>query len=350
MGELAFKEINGHFQDRDKAPVSVFGVSGGGFSAFVYSCILNLDKDGASNAYGYDNPGNSKQHGLSPLELAGAIRRDKKGHKIGTRTTMERQRIGLGNACGDPGDGTKGHVNFNAHSRNFYWAGVVALTKKEAQHKQMLIDDRPDVEAGREKSGGELKPVGLGYFPVINPDTGYYISTTRLAADDTASMYDPTHYLDSSAVAYAVLAGAWRHHTIAGKTLRLGDCGLAIENATGLYLPFVYGDTGTPNKVGECSQKIHDSLGRGKGLVTFIAFPGSGAGKIVKYKGKKIYKADALGTTPGRKIEQMARPYMGSLKKNAPELATLLSTGSETITPSQRQAHLYQRFMLALSA
>jgi len=41
---------------------------------------------------------------------------------------------------------------------------------------------------------------------------------------------------------------------------------------------FVYGDSGTPNKVGECSQRLHNALGRGAGLVTFIAFPGSGCG------------------------------------------------------------------------
>jgi hypothetical protein len=348
MGELTIREITGHFVDRDKTPLSVFAASGERFAAFAYSCILNLDKDGAANAYGYDNPANEKQNNLVPLELAGGWKSGwdklhKHKHKV-ARSMLERQRIGLGNACGDPGDGTKGHVNFNAHSRNFYWAGVMALTKKDALRKQMPIDERPDVEAGREKSGAELKPVGEGYFPVINPDTGYYISTTRLAADDHASIYNPSHYLDSNTVAYAVWANAWNHVNIAGKTLRLGDFGLAIENETGHYIPFVYGDSGTPNKVGECSKKIHDFLEYRKGLVTFIGFPGSGSGRMIKAKGKKTtYKADALGANPERLIEQKARLHMANLSTNAAQLAEQVSNGGP------HQTHVYQKLLLALS-
>jgi hypothetical protein len=337
MGELTFNEITGRFIDRDKKPLSVFRASGGSFAAFVYTCVLNLDKDGAATAYGLDNPANGKH--LQPLEYY------TRGKHL---TTYQRQRIGLGNACGDPGDGSKGHKNFNAHSRNFYWAGIKALSREEARAQKKLIDDRPDVEAGRKERGAALKSAGEGYFPVINPDTGYYISTTGLAADGSASAYDSKHYLDSSVVPYAVLAGAWNHVNVGGKILRLGDFGLAIENSTGAKLGFVYGDTGTPNKVGECSQKIHDTLGHGKGLVTFIAFPGSGSGRMITSKGKKkkkkeTYQADALGANPERLIEQKARLHMANLGTNAAQLAEQVSMGGP------HSDHVYQNLMLALS-
>jgi hypothetical protein len=358
MDELTFNKINGHFIDRHEKPVSVFGVSGGqhGFAAFVYSCGLNLDKDGAANAYGYDNPAKgSIQATLVPLEFGSAYHHDKKGHKIGpARTTLERQRIGLGNACGDPGDGSKGHKNFNAHSRNFWWAGVKALTKEQARAKKnILLDERPDVEAGRETSGGPLLPVGSGYFPVINPDTGYYISTTSLAADDHASAYSPKHYLDSSVVPYAVWAKAWSHESIGGKKLHIGDFGLAIENKTGTSLGFVYGDGGSKNKVGECSNKIYDTLGGEKGLVTFIAFPGSGSGRMIKPRHRHAHYAwSPLGPNPESLIQQRARQHMLALQTNAAQLAAQLSIGSSagSTKPSPHQAHLYQNLMFALSA
>jgi hypothetical protein len=345
MGELTFKEINGHFIDRHEKPVTVFEVTGGQLSAFVYSCGLNLDKDGAVNAYGYDNPAKgSIQHNLVPLELAGANRYDKKHHKIGTRTMQQRQRIGLGNACGDPGDGTKGHKNFNAGSRNFWWAGVKALTKDQADRLNMPIDERPDVEAGREKSGGALTLPGKGYYPVIDPATGYYISTTSLAADGSASTFSNEHYLDASVIPYAVWANAWRHVSVGGKMLHLGDFGLAIENNTGNAIGFVYGDAGTPKKVGECSKKIYDTLGGEAGLVTFIAFPGSGSGRMVKTKHSKTYQAAALGPKPELLIQQKARLHMMALDTNAAQLAEQLSTGSP------HQAHLYKQLMAALSS
>jgi hypothetical protein len=346
MGELNFKEINGHFIDRYEKPVTVLEVTGGQLSAFVYSCGLNLDKDGAVNAYGYDNPSNPKQHDLTPLEFAGLNIYDKKRHKkIGTRTTMQRQRIGLGNACGDPGDGTKGHKNFGAGGHNFWWAGIKALTKDQADRLNMQIDDRPELEAAREKLGGAPKPPGKGYFPVVDPATGYYISTTSLAADGSASTFSNAHYLDAAVIPYAVWANAWRHVSVGGKMLHLGDFGLAIENKTGNAIGFVYGDAGTSKKVGECSKKIYDTLGGESGLVTFIAFPGSGSGRMVKPRhGKSYYQMAALGSNPELLIQQKARLHMMALDTNAAQLAEQVSSGSP------HQAHLKKQLMAALSS
>ena len=197
-----------------------------------------------------------------------------------------------------------------------------------------------------------LKPVGSGYFPVINPDTGYYISGTSLAADGSASAYSSNHYLDSSVVPYAVWANHWDHISLGGKKLRMGDFGLAIENNTGASIGFVYGDGGTPDKVGECSQKLHNTLGRGAGLVTFIAFPGSGSGQILHGR----YIPSPLGPHPHMVIPIMVLKHTLRLHTNAADLAARLSVGRElsapagTTNPSPDQARLYKNFMSALSA
>jgi hypothetical protein len=186
---LSFTQTAGHFADRYNK-VSVFGVSGGrnGFAAFVYMCRLNLDLDGSLNTYGYDNPAkDSVQKNLIPLE---SWHRGKKGVSNATS-----ERVGLGNACGDPGDGSKGWQNFLKGSRNFYWAGIKAVSKQQNLTLKLLIDDRPELEAGldtyaRHGKPPVLKPVGSGYFPVVQPDTGYYISGTSVVGDASLSPYD----------------------------------------------------------------------------------------------------------------------------------------------------------------
>jgi len=49
------------FHDKKKS-VRVHPVTGaGGFSAFVYTCMLNVDWDGAPDCYGLDRPGFPEQ-------------------------------------------------------------------------------------------------------------------------------------------------------------------------------------------------------------------------------------------------------------------------------------------------
>jgi hypothetical protein len=167
---LTFIETGGHFADRF-SKVPVFQVSGGrhNFAAFVYMCQLNLDLDGATNTYGYDNPAKgSPQKHLAPLE---SWHTGSKG--VSTATS---QKVGLGNACGDPNDGSKGWKNFLAGDRNFYWAGLKAVTKEESKRLNLRIDDRPELEAGLATYASDrkpkLKPVGMGYFPVVQPAFG----------------------------------------------------------------------------------------------------------------------------------------------------------------------------------
>jgi hypothetical protein len=334
------KKTHGKFADRFSG-VSILEVSGGllRFSAFVYMCRLNLDKDGSWNSYGYDNPAKgSIQKNLHPLE------------------SSPNQISGLGNACGDPGDGTKGWKNFLvAKNRNFYWAGVMAMTTAKAHAQNLLIDDRPVLEAGLETYAEKGKtptplPVGSGFFPLVNPNTGYYISGTSLHADGSASAYSPKRYLDSTVVPYAVWANHWASISLGGKKLHLGDFGMAIENNTGTSIGFVYGDSGTPDKVGECSQKLHQTLGGGAGLVTFIAFPGSGSGQTVKGG----YIPSPLGPSPQAVISSKVSQLMFRLYPNGADLAALLSMGPELSVPAGKfaspdQARLYKNFTAALS-
>src|SRR5579863_7785725 len=135
--KLTFHRTAGRFADR-YSNVPVYQVSGGrnGFAGYVYTCRLNLDLDGASNTYGYDNPASgSIQKNLAPLESW------HKGAKGISNATSEK--VGLGNACGDPGDGSKGWYNFLHGTRNFYWAGVKAVTKQQGLVLKLKVDDRP---------------------------------------------------------------------------------------------------------------------------------------------------------------------------------------------------------------
>ena len=358
MTDLTIKKTHGKFADRFTA-IPVFEVTGGdhNFSAFVYMCRLNLDLDGASTCYGYDNPArDSVQHDLAPLETWKPANKTIRvlQKKMGVaQAHLYQEKVGLGNACGDPGDGTKGHKNFLAGSRNFYWAGVKALTKEQARVQNLVIDDRPELEAGLSTHAKipVPKPVGSGWFPVINTDTGYYISGTSLSADGSASVYSSDHYLDSSTVPYAVWANNWNTIALRGDKLRLGDFGLAINNKTGASTPYVYGDSGTQNKVGESSKKLHTALGAASGLVTFIAFPGSGAGTL----SKGHYHPSALGPDPNARIRHKVEAQMQKLGDSATNLAARLALGShmgsatDADTETHDQERLHKNFGAALS-
>lgn len=317
MGDrLTFRRVGGQFKDRYR-DVTVWEVSGGpgGFLAFVYQCSLNLDIDGSPTTYGLDNPAavNSKgqpnlQKDLEPLENW------HKGKRGVSRQTS--QMVGLGNACGNPGDGTTGWDNwYNQKNRKFYWAGVQAVTKAQARALSLVIDDRPELEAGLDQNYStyfqkfnklpDLLPKGSGYFPVVQqeggPAKGYYVSTTSVAADGDASVYDPNRYLDAARVPYAVWANLWGTVAAGGKKLNQGDYGIAIRTSTGANTGFLYGDSGTDVRVGESSQKLYDTLGGEGSQVTFIAFPGSGTGGVVgknpeaHIRARVIARSAALG-------------------------------------------------------
>ena len=355
-GRLIINEVGPKFADQDGRTVTVYEVSGRmGFHGFVYQTRLNLDYDGAPKAYGYNNPAAKNSAGrpnlqknLDPLE---------NWHKgwAGVPTEMS-QIVGLGNACGDPGDGTKGHVNFGLKNRNFYWAGVMSLTRrqyranvnalKKNQTLGYVLDDRDELEAGRAGAGLPMQEKGQGYFPLVQESgdaAGYYISTTGVVADDDASkVYTPSRYLDSTKVPYAVWASQWGSvGGLGGVTLNEGDFGIAILPTTGLNTGFVYGEAGSWNEVGESSPALHAAMGTSNESVAFIALPGSGRGRV-------------LGINPQDQIRPRVRMKTATLGSDALPLAIFMATGQvnpkSPVNMSTRQARAFNNIYTALAS
>jgi hypothetical protein len=237
--------------------IQVTKVSGGSakFMAYIYQCHLNEDIDGAPMAYGWDNPTNlfapgpHIQRNLHPIE---------NGSK-----KFPGQQNGLMNAASTDGKLWVNHL--------FHWAGVMAATPDEARAGNWVIDRR-----------APLRDVN-GRFPVVQgpgaPAPGYYVSTSGQPAD--ASITDQgnqNRYINASEIPYAVYANNWKYKL---PKVLLGDFGVAIRNNTGVSCGFFFGDTGTNDHVGESSQKLFRTLspsGYNEDLVSFIVFPGSGAG------------------------------------------------------------------------
>jgi hypothetical protein len=354
-GRLNIREVDANFVDQNGRPVAVYELSGRmGFHGFVYQCILNLDYDGAPKAYGYNNPATKNsagrpnlQRNLDPLET---VHKGWKGV-----STADSQKSGLGNACGHPGDGTKGWQNFLKGNRNFYWAGVMSLTRaqyranvnalKKDQKLDYVLDDRDELEAGRAEAGSPMQEKGQGYFPLVQDSgdsAGYYISTTSVVADnDPSKAYSPSRYLDSTKVPYAVWAGQWAKVAgFGGLKLKQGDFGIAILPKTGANTGYVYGEAGTWNEVGESSPALHAALGISSELVTFIALPGSGSGRV-------------LGINPQDQIRPRVRMRSAALGSDALDLATFLATGRVNpkypVNMSTRVARTFNNIYSALA-
>jgi hypothetical protein len=265
------KPLHG-FRDRKKS-LTVRSVTGpGGFSAFIYNCVLNVDWDGAPNCYGLDRPGVSDQTGLDPWE-------SRKHH------------------------GSLANARRNADwSKD--WVAVYNVTKAEAiriLRKYSLIPAKPikgpDVlseasQALLEKFwdnrthtvfGSLENQSGDGHFPIVQiaemPTTikkGYYVSTTGFR-DKSKEAWDPNSYIDASTIPYSVLP-ALSH-------VSMGDYGLIIRNKTGASTPYVCGDSSGAkhgsHKLGECSGAVYLAMGKeNEGDFSFIVFPQSGTGKM----------------------------------------------------------------------
>jgi len=266
---LTFGKPTHGFHDRKKA-ITVRSVSGpGGFSAFVYTCSLNVDWDGAPDCYGLNRPGFPEQTGLDPWESA-------------------RHSGSLDNA------------RRNA-DRSEDWVGIHTVTREEAiriLRKNGLIPPKPAKGADALSKASEAllekfwdnrtetafdsleNQSGDGRFPIVQisemPTTmkrGYYVSTTGWA-DTKKEQWDPHRYLDASAIPYSVVPDLG--------SVSMGDYGLVIRNKTGASTPYVCGDsTGTKSgrsrKLGECSGAVYLAMGKeNEGDFSFIVFPQSG--------------------------------------------------------------------------
>jgi hypothetical protein len=333
---LVFSELKGaHFTDRNSKPTKVMTVTGGpgNAAAFMYQCILNRDVDGAPNTYGRNNPGG--ENTLKDKSLQANL--DPKD--------------GLGNACGDPGDGSKGWKNFLDKNRNFYWSSLVAI-KKASATKALPIDERPELEAGRRAGNGggknptPLLPVGQGYFPVIRlnqPYRGYFISTTAAYTEGTLADTNSEKWVNGLTEPWAVWAGEWAKWKAGGKMLFLGDFGLAINNVTGQSCAFFFADAGSDVKVGESSGKLYEALGNTDAhLCSFIVFPGSGHGNEV-------------GKEPGKSVglKVLGNMLRFTMAKNVLELPLRLAFTSLEVPTKQAemtdvQARTYKNVLGAL--
>jgi hypothetical protein len=276
MASLIYGDPLGGFTGMRKTHITVRRVtSAGGFSTFIYKCMLNVDWDGAPNAYGLDRPGIPGQTGLDPWESRAH------GGSLGNARLQA--------DWGQP------------------WVGVFNVTRAEAiriLRLYSLIPEHtgkgPDVLSDASKDilkrfwdnrtetvlGHSLEDLsGNGKFPIVQiPEMsttmqqGYYVSTTGWT-DDSKDAWDPHRYLDASAVPYSVVPAL--------PDVSMGDYGLIIRNMTGASTPYVCGDSsGAANgstKLGECSGAVFIAMGfENEGDFSFIVFPNSRSGNSLK--------------------------------------------------------------------
>ncbi|MBZ5687460.1 MAG: hypothetical protein LAP86_20775 [Acidobacteriia bacterium] len=261
------------FHDKKKS-VRVHPVTGpGGFLAFVYTCMLNVDWDGAPDCYGLDRPGFPEQTGLTPWESSKRVgslsnaRRDSDWSKdwVGVYNVTKAEAIRI----------LRHHGLIPPKSAK----GADVLSKASEALLEKFWDNRTD-----EKIGSLENLRGDGKFPIVQisemPTTmkrGYYVSTTGWF-DRSKELWDPHCYLDASAIPYSVVPD------LVG--VSMGDYGLVVRNKTGARTPYVCGDssgskTGKSRKLGECSGAVYLAMGKeNEGDFSFIVFPRSGSSTL----------------------------------------------------------------------
>jgi Fungal chitosanase of glycosyl hydrolase group 75 len=114
-----------------------------------------------------------------------------------------------------------------------------------------------------------------------DPFPGYYVSATDLS-DRTKAANDPTRYVDASQIPYIVLPEGIETRTSA----HLGDFAVVFNLQNGKSSTAIYADTGPPDRIGEGSVALAESLGlwsdaRSGGTtrgILYLVFPGSGNG------------------------------------------------------------------------
>jgi hypothetical protein len=197
------------------------------FSAVMYRTPLNVDFDGAPDAYA--PPVDHPPHG--PL----------------------------------PGFAPRDHINnatdqvpptFNANGVNtFLWAGIVPRAHAQPH---VPIDNRLFLRDH------------LGRFPVQQAN-GFYVSKTATTTGVGVET-DQAHWVNANTVPYGALGG------LRSAGVDLGDFGLAIRASTGAHTGFVFADAGGRHSVsvGEYSANLRATLRNpGNEEVCFIVFPGS---------------------------------------------------------------------------
>jgi hypothetical protein len=218
MANLVFSNIDQQWRGNDYRHVSMTSVALGTESPFalIFMTHMNLDFDGAPNAYGPDN--------LDPLD-------------------------------------TLDHAGQDTH---YYGVMSVKPTPQNPVDESGMIN-APDKPGLRVKVDPD-QPDARGYLPVVQQTgkfKGYYVSTTSKgsrARGASTSKYEQSHYLDSGSVAYGV-----PHTGIGREGVGDGDLGIAIrlDNFRTASFSFLGGEGGSGKTyhLGECSYKVFLDIG-----------------------------------------------------------------------------------------
>lgn len=178
--------------------------------ALIFMTHMNIDFDGAANAYGPDDK--------EPLDY-------------------------LANA-----------------GQNTHYYGLMSIlpTAKNPVDKDGMIK-APD---GTRVKVDKRYPDSQGYLPVVQQSgtyAGYFVSTTsKTNPDGSASLYEQSHYLDAASVPYCALSTG-----ITSQGIRGGDFGLALRLDTFATASFTFlsGEGSNSDAVGECSYKVFLDIG-----------------------------------------------------------------------------------------
>lgn len=167
---------------------------------------------------------------------------------------------GAGNAYG-PEDGSKEPLDYlkNAGKDTHYY-GLMSVRPSASNP----VDKNGMIKApdGTKVKVDKRYPDSQGYLPVVQqsgPYAGYFVSTTsKTDPGGSASLYEQSHYLNSAAVSYCALSSGLTTQGIRG-----GDFGLAIRLDTFATASFTFlaGEGSNSNAVGECSYKVFLDIG-----------------------------------------------------------------------------------------
>jgi hypothetical protein len=205
---MTFQDVPGRWRCGGDYPrVSLTSVTGpDGQVVYVYVCNVQVDLDGAPDAYG--PPGT---HHREPI----------------------------GNARDTPDPKMKG------------WYGVYAMTPADALANHVAIDMKPALRDAN------------GKYPVLQdaqqPKPGFYVSQTPSGSGNRAfKPWDQRRYVDATQVAFAALAGK-----LAGEGFEIGDLCLSLRLDKGVQSVYPYIDAAGAESwaLSEVSFKVFDELG-----------------------------------------------------------------------------------------
>lgn len=212
--ELKFKDVPGSWDGNDYPSVSMTSVSVGQGNPIALICMthMNVDFDGAPNAYGPPD-----KETLDSLYDAGQ---------------------------------TEGYY------------GIMSVHPTKDRIGNVPIKDAFNLQLDSNPAVADVN----GRQPVIQKSgkyKGWYVSTTALIADAKATKYEQSHYVDSSAVAFHALSYKLSTLGVGG-----GDFGIAYRPDVGKSASFVVMEgeghkkgTGGQWRVGECSYRVFLDIG-----------------------------------------------------------------------------------------